>query len=807
METTTTTTTNIDNEMSLNPLINTPIITYSRSLAGAKEKYMTSTPENYEKVCSNYKECCEIIPDDRPVKLYFDLDCKGELNDEKIPIDNNFELRYEPEIHNIALDAITVFCKEIMKTEPDIAYNNASSEYFISCKDGKPKWALSYHYIVNNVIALKSHQKKLVKELNDYIYQRTAIKSYTKLKNILDESVYEKNKKMRSSNCSKPNENRFLKIEQGTFNKTVISSFIPENAIIYEREDMEIKAPELKAPEQNINDYDFKKVNDFIEAGVFDRLSGEYKDWVNMGFALFNSFDDENGWTLFNAFSNRNSKYDEDKNKEWWDKMVASIQPEKKLTIKSIFKWAKDEDKDEYNRINEKYKKQKQREIKEDGDDNNYKKVFNELSTEFEKKHALIINRSVYIKDTPDEVILMTQDKLNSSYSFMECGKRKGTPVSFIGLWTKCNNNIRKYEDINVFPDGLKCPDNMFNLWKPFKINTFKGDYIPNEDAKNKFLHLIKVLCDNEDEVYNYILKWVAHMIQYPYKKSIVPTFISNEGAGKGTFLELMSRIMGKKKVFETSNPSRDVWGNFNELMTSTFLVNLNELSRRETLENEGKIKNLITDPNLTINPKGKAQYIIQSYHRFLITTNEEQPVATKNDDRRNLIIRSSDELISNKEFFTELRTLMEDEAVIRTMGDYFKSLDVKENFNEYIIPKTKYQDDLKEASRPAHELWLCGLIAENSNKESIKFMPCDLFNNYKEYCENNGIKYDGMNSIKLGIKINNLFKPSIRDSLLITEKSGRRQKIFYIKPLIKHFNIDTILKVNIDNNGELIFN
>jgi hypothetical protein len=44
--------------------------------------------------------------------------------------------------------------------------------------------------------------------------------------------------------------------------------------------------------------------------------------------------------------------------------------------------------------------------------------------------------------------------------------------------------------------------------------------------------------------------------------------------------------------------------GYFNGRMNSSFLINLNELSQKETKESEGKIKGLITDDVLTINQK-----------------------------------------------------------------------------------------------------------------------------------------------------------------------------------------------------------
>ena len=74
--------------------------------------------------------------------------------------------------------------------------------------------------------------------------------------------------------------------------------------------------------------------------------------------------------------------------------------------------------------------------------------------------------------------------------------------------------------------------------------------------------------------------------------------------------MRLLSNVMGKKKLYETTSPSRDVWGNFNSVMSSAFLVNLNEISKRESFQAEGQIKGLITDPIVTINTKNKVQDI-----------------------------------------------------------------------------------------------------------------------------------------------------------------------------------------------------
>ena len=106
---------------------------------------------------------------------------------------------------------------------------------------------------------------------------------------------------------------------------------------------------------------------------------------------------------------------------------------------------------------------------------------------------------------------------------------------------------------------------------EPFILN------VEYQDAVGFVLNHIKILCNNENEVYEYFIKWIAQMIQFPEIKSICPTLISKEGAGKGSFIYLMQRMLGKNKVFETTDPSREVWGQFNGLMSDCFLVNLNE--------------------------------------------------------------------------------------------------------------------------------------------------------------------------------------------------------------------------------------
>jgi hypothetical protein len=427
---------------------------------------------------------------------------------------------------------------------------------------------------------------------------------------------------------------------------------------------------------------------------------------------------------------------------------------------------------------------------------------FESESIEFEKTHCKIINKSIYIKQTDldSDVIIFSKTKLREAYEHLVCGEDKnGKAKLFIDQWTTGNKNIRKYDDLNCFPYPLKCPDNIYNTWTPFFCERFTENYTSNKEGLNFFLNHIKILCGNEENVSDYFIKWIGQMIQYPSVKSICPTLISKEGAGKGSLIKLMVSMLGEKKVFETTNSSRDVWGEFNNKMTNSFLVNLNELSKKDTLESQGKIKGLITDKSLTINAKGKDQFEINSYHRFIITTNKEDPINTSQDDRRNLIIRSSDELIENKEYFIKLNLLLEDITVIRTCYDYFKNIKNLDKFGSLPLPKTNYQENLKLLNYSIPEQFLINFCSYN-NDDVIEMTSLELYNLFINFVESNNIEYK-ITPLKFGVKLSNLNISGIDKGTRTRNGNCRRLDIEKIK---KHFNIiDNPFNDSEDENEE----
>lgn len=511
--------------------------------------------------------------------------------------------------------------------------------------------------------------------------------------------------------------------------------------------------------------------------------TGKFKEWYEVGQAIKNEFKNE-GNKYFIHWTNKYGS--ENKKKEAYDQITKYIKytpkkDKKRLTISSLHYWAKESNIKLYYLLFSKPENEPN------------EKSFDNIKEQFELTHAKIINTSSFIKEQDNKIIFMNRAQVMTSYEHLTFIQRqydgnKDEVVEmekpFIMYWLKCPN-IRVYEQIGLYPPPLQTPKNTFNLWRSFDMELIV-DYENKEDELKMILNHIKILCGNDEQVYDYFIKWMGQMIKYPATKTICPTLISKEGAGKGTLMRLFEKMLGSDKVYETTKPSRDVWGDFNGRMANTFLVNFNELGKKETIESMNYIKGLITDPKITINNKGVSQYDINSFHRFIITTNNEEPITTTKDDRRKIIIRSSDELIGNKEYFDKMYKILDDVNVIKTCYEYFKNIDGLDKFLSIPMPTTEYQEELKQLSTNPIENWLSDFVARNAgNGEEIVYLTSkEAYSDFKDWLKQSGMQYE-LNNIQFAVRLKRLNINGIETK---HTKNGNKMD-FHINELSKIFN------------------
>lgn len=311
--------------------------------------------------------------------------------------------------------------------------------------------------------------------------------------------------------------------------------------------------------------------------------------------------------------------------------------------------------------------------------------------------------------------------------------------------------NKRIKMDLDLIPPPLVVPESTYNLWKPFAADT--GDdalYTPKPDGLQRFRDHILLLCGHNPgstsapkttpptkavlDSAAYFERWLGHMLLYPAEKSIMPVLISNDGAGKGSFVQYCTAILGRSRVLETANPAENVWGPFNDLMADAFLVVMEEIDKSQTLAGNDKLKNLVKDPTIQINIKCGIKYNMRSCHRFMLCTNTPDPTPTNKHDRRNFMNKCSDDRIGDTVYFDRLYADMADWDTIRTIYYYLISLPGLETFIRDPLPKTEYHKELIEGNRSYCAQWIQSFVDESKETTAVEYKASDLLKLYQTW-------------------------------------------------------------------------
>jgi len=376
-----------------------------------------------------------------------------------------------------------------------------------------------------------------------------------------------------------------------------------------------------------------------------------------------------------------------------------------------------------------------------------------QVKAEFEKTHFKVIaDESFFTQHSDGTIRQSSRSGFKVAYEEIKFNRltEKGVVRTlFIETWF-IDEDKRKYMYADIYPPDQECPLDTFNLWIPFAMEKVSlGE--PTTHATDMILKHIFALCGNNQPMTDYFCLWIAQMIQFPSVKTIMPTFISKQGAGKGTLMKLFQRMFGESKVLnEITTPSRDVWGNFNGMMRQAFLVNLDELSGKDSREAVGVLKALVKSETIRINEKGVNSCVVKSFARFIATTNNSDPLSITADDRRNCVIRSSDEHCKNAEYFDSLYKILCDDNAVRNIYEYFKTLPCQRNFNSIPIPQSEYQLQMVELSISPIEQWIREYAQQKSGITRLSSQECFLL--FDQWKTDQKLSYE-INALKFSVQ------------------------------------------------------
>lgn len=258
-----------------------------------------------------------------------------------------------------------------------------------------------------------------------------------------------------------------------------------------------------------------------------------------------------------------------------------------------------------------------------------------------------------------------------------------------------------------------------------------------------KLLELLEFLCSGEDkprDVYKWMLRWLAYPIQHPGAKMKTALVVhGGQGVGKNLFFESVMAIYGE---YGRVVGQADLEDRFNDWAGRKLFLIANEvIARQELFHQKNKIKALITDDWIRINPKNVAAHDERNHINLVFLSNEAQPVVLEPDDRRFMAIWTPKK--REPEFYREVLEEIRNGG-IEALHDHLLNHVELGDFNPGTPPmQTRARTALIEISKESPDRFIDSW--QRGELDSIEYQTCaisDLYRLYEKWCRHEGEKF-----------------------------------------------------------------
>ena len=369
---------------------------------------------------------------------------------------------------------------------------------------------------------------------------------------------------------------------------------------------------------------------------------------------------------------------------------------------------------------------------------------------------------------------------------------------------------IKKYavrKDFVVFdptPKHLlkKSQKNVINLFTGFR-HKFQDNFKVDQ-SKIKILkdHIKFILCRGNEQSYEYIIKWIARIIQFPHEKnSVALVFKSKQGSGKGLFVELVMNIIGFAYSAIISN-MESLTGRFNSRLANKLITHLDEAQNFGGSRKINNImKSILTQKIINIERKGMEVIAMKDFNNYIISTNEDFPMKVEELNRRvaaflalskneklfhDFTLRYSKYIIG---YFDILAGKINDTETQIHFFHYLAQYDLR-GFKTENIPETKFLKELRIRSAPPVLDFLRDLVdlleeRELNCNEKIDFNSQDQFaglSSEKKWSDLNGLEVLDSKTKKIKIWTKDMWEIFTQWKLDNGVKTSMNKKQFILK-------------------------
>jgi hypothetical protein len=362
-------------------------------------------------------------------------------------------------------------------------------------------------------------------------------------------------------------------------------------------------------------------------------------------------------------------------------------------------------------------------------------------------KHAIIMlgGKCVVMNETVEPIFRRPDINFSSTADFKTCysnrmvevPKGKGTTFDPLGkVWLESPMR-RQYEGI-IFAPGQEFPG-FYNLYRGLAVKPVKGDWSLMRN------HIQEVIASGNDEVFAYLLAWMARLVQDPggERSGTAVVMRGKQGTGKGCFASQFGEIFGSHFLHVT-NPTHLVH-RFNQHLKDALLVFVDEGIWAGDKTAEGILKGMVTEKYFMCEPKGKDAFPVKNHVHLIIASNSQWVVPAGLEERRFMVLDVSDKYIQDKDYFKAIFHQMDHggrEAMLYDLLEMdLSGVDLR------TIPRTgALLDQIIHTMSTAKKFWFerlrAGTLLDEHREWEAYVITEKLYDSYLKFSENCGERY-----------------------------------------------------------------
>jgi hypothetical protein len=382
--------------------------------------------------------------------------------------------------------------------------------------------------------------------------------------------------------------------------------------------------------------------------------------------------------------------------------------------------------------------------------------------------------------------------------------------VEISRLWFKWPNR-RQYmrRGIAFEPGGpLDVPDDTLNLWRGFGVKPQQGDWSLLR------IHILNVLCSGRQDLFDYLLGWMAHAVQHPDEPIGVAIALRGpQGAGKGIIARTFGRIFGSH--FAHIANGEQLTGRFNASVATSVVVFLDEAFWAGEKKAEGVLKALITEPRLQLEAKFRDPIMVNNHLHIIVASNSNWFVPAGIGDRRWFILDVADTFagFGHEAYWDPLYTEIENGGAEAMLYD-LRTMDLT-GFNPRTIPHTAAKAHQQVLSLNGTPAWLYDVLQEgrigsaNLNADGMTIATDQAYACYEDFSKR---QHDWRPKVKAvwSKELRDILGPCIGDTR--QQSSSGRVRSFQFTSLAscrqqfaKHIGAPDLEWEPVDQSGESI--